>query len=122
MIDRAVAIAAPIIPEELSIPKIEGRGIKIIFSIILVIDATIISARISLDFPAIESRLFEITAIEATNDPNIKILKALLAIRYWLPNKMFIDAPGKTNIKIKIGKFTRNTHFPSCLLSCSIKM
>ena len=98
-------------------PKIEGVGIKMKLRIILTTEAIIISARTSLDFPAIESRLFEIIMIDAMNEPNMSILSEFWATRYWLPNKMFIAAPGKTNMRIKTGKLTINTHFPSCLLS-----
>ena len=82
IIDKVVATAAPVIPEELTIPKIEGNGIKITFKITLTIVAMIMSARINLDFPAMERILLEIIPIEDANEPSMSILNASCARIY----------------------------------------
>ena len=77
-----VAIAAPSIPSGLFIPKILGKGMKRIFKMILIKQANVMSIKTNLDFPPIDSKLFEIIPKEETKAPNINILRAFSATRY----------------------------------------
>jgi hypothetical protein len=118
--ERVVAEAAPIIPRLLSIPKIVGRGISIIFKKIFITEAKIVLNKIVLDFPNIKRRFRDIEIKDAINAPIQSSLNAFIEAKYPEPNKRFIITPGKNIKRINIGRLIINIHLDTCLLNCLI--
>ena len=122
IIDKRVAREAPIKPFELFRENKIGIGINIEFNIKLMMAAIDILNKINLDFPDIKIRLYDITNNAEIKEPISKNLRALFAIRYWLPKSKFNAVPEKKNIKIKIGRIAMKIHLFTCLLSCFISL
>lgn len=118
--DNKVAKEAPIKPFELSKKNKKGIGTNIEFNNKFAVADIIILNIINLDLPNIEIRLFETTNKEEIKDPISNNLRAFCATRYCDPKRKFNVAPGKENIKIKIGRTAINIHLFTCLLSCFI--
>ena len=117
-----VAIAAPLIPNELSKPKIKGIGTSQILRTILIILAMTISIRMIFDLPIIERRLFEIINIDENKVPIRRNLNAVVATRYSAPKSILIITPGKKIIKRKNGKFMMKIHFAICFVISLINL
>jgi hypothetical protein len=101
--ERRVANEAPRRPFELSTEKIDWAGTRKVFRARFIIAAQIILKRITLDFPSIDIRLLETTINDERKEPINNSLRAFSAGRYSAPNKILSAAPGKKNIRMKIG-------------------